>query len=69
MAGAEQRHAQHAGLDQHDAAHVVLRDPILAPRHLAQFALVDRRRLVRGSRRSSQRSHTRIAGTETTNAV
>ena len=48
MAGAEQRHAQDAGLDENDAAHVVLRDPILAAGHLAQQALVDRRRIVRG---------------------
>ena len=45
---AKQPHAQDAGFDQHHAAHVVLRDPILAARHLAQQGLVDRRRILRG---------------------
>ena len=48
MPGAEQRHAQDAGFDEDDAAHVVLRNPVLAARHLAQQALVDRRRIMRG---------------------
>ena len=44
--GAEQRHAKDAGFDEDDAAHVVLRDPILAARHFAQQVLIDRRRVL-----------------------
>ncbi len=47
MSGADDDRAQHAGLDQHDRSHVILRDPVLALRHLAHHLLVDRRRILR----------------------
>jgi hypothetical protein len=46
MAGPEQRHTQHTRLDQHNAPHVILRDPVLATDHLAELALIDRRRVM-----------------------
>jgi hypothetical protein len=46
MAGVEQRHSPHARLHKDHASHVILRNPVLATRHPAQFTLIDRRRVV-----------------------
>ena len=47
MPGADDDRPQDARLDQHDRAHVVLRNPVLPPGHLAHQALVRMRFVVR----------------------
>ena len=50
MARAEEDRAQDTRLDEDNAAHVVLRNPILAAGHLAQQPVIDRRLIVGRSR-------------------
>src|SRR5260370_591554 len=61
MAGTEERRAQDARLDEDNAAHVILRNPILAAGHLAQQLPVDWRVGIGGVTPVWPRQHGRIA--------